>query len=217
MIAKMLQLSPGMRLIEIGAGCGALAKYLADNYHVHVVGTTLSKAELDYARKFCVGSTVDMQLSNCTDLMENEDEKFDGVIVNSVLECIGKSDYERFFANIANLLKNNGTFVIQVAGRYDSRLGNVNGIYPLVRFANLSEIITATEKYFVMESLTDVGRHYEKTFLAWGEKDRKYRDTFVEKYGQEYCPWSEFFTQMTATMAKLRILQEWQIVFSKKC
>lgn len=38
LIARKLKLKPGMRVLDIGSGFGATAKFLAQNYGVSVVG-----------------------------------------------------------------------------------------------------------------------------------------------------------------------------------
>ncbi|XLM23051.1 class I SAM-dependent methyltransferase, partial [Chromobacterium piscinae] len=48
-ICEQLQLSPGMRVLEIGCGWGGFAEHAARR-GVAVHGITLSKAQLDFAR-----------------------------------------------------------------------------------------------------------------------------------------------------------------------
>jgi cyclopropane-fatty-acyl-phospholipid synthase len=38
LIARKLKLKPGMKVLDIGSGFGSMAKYLAQNYQVNVVG-----------------------------------------------------------------------------------------------------------------------------------------------------------------------------------
>ncbi|OLP85840.1 Cyclopropane-fatty-acyl-phospholipid synthase [Symbiodinium microadriaticum] len=46
LIAKKLDLKPGMRCLEFGFGFGAQAHYLASKYGVHVTGVTLSREQM---------------------------------------------------------------------------------------------------------------------------------------------------------------------------
>lgn len=49
-ICERLKLEPGMELLEIGTGWGALAIYAASHYGVKVTTTTISDAQHDYAQ-----------------------------------------------------------------------------------------------------------------------------------------------------------------------
>ena len=51
MIASLLQLRPGMRLLEVGAGWGGPLTYLTTRYGVEGVGLTISPIQLEAARE----------------------------------------------------------------------------------------------------------------------------------------------------------------------
>jgi len=55
LICRKLKLLPGMKVLEIGCGWGGLAKYMAENYGVSVVGITISKEQVQLARENCGG------------------------------------------------------------------------------------------------------------------------------------------------------------------
>lgn len=50
LICRKLGLHPGMRLLDVGCGCGAMALHAARTYGVSVVGVTLSHAQLVVCR-----------------------------------------------------------------------------------------------------------------------------------------------------------------------
>lgn len=49
-IGRKLKLKPGMRVLDLGCGWGALCKFLAETYNVEVVGVTISKEGAENAR-----------------------------------------------------------------------------------------------------------------------------------------------------------------------
>src|SRR5689334_20602138 len=61
-ICQRLDLRPGERLLDIGCGWGGLARYAAGEYRCQVVGVTISKEQLQYARDWCRGLDVEIQL-----------------------------------------------------------------------------------------------------------------------------------------------------------
>jgi len=53
LIAKKLDLKPGMRVLDIGCGWGNLCKYLAEQYKVECVGVTISEEGVAYGQELC--------------------------------------------------------------------------------------------------------------------------------------------------------------------
>lgn len=49
LIGRKLNLKPNMRVLDIGCGWGYLAKFLAVNFDVHVIGVTISKEQYEFA------------------------------------------------------------------------------------------------------------------------------------------------------------------------
>ncbi len=50
-MAKVANLGPNKRVLDLGCGYGSTARYLASNYGCHVTGTNISDKELDLARE----------------------------------------------------------------------------------------------------------------------------------------------------------------------
>ena len=50
-VCRKLRLRPGERVIEAGCGWGALARYMASRYGVHVRAFNISREQIDYARE----------------------------------------------------------------------------------------------------------------------------------------------------------------------
>lgn len=214
-LALQLRLTRGMRILEIGGGFGSMAKFLADKHGVHVVTTTTLREEVEFAKRNCAGSSVDVRLSDGKNLLEKV-EKFDRILAIEVLEHVWRTDYADFFSNISQYLKPEGLFVLQCNGLNDSKMGNVNGFNPGVRFPYLNELITATQGHFVLEELKNIGPHYEKTWQAWASNFAKGRKRFAEMRGEAYCREWEFATALMATLSKLGMIQVWNFTFSKK-
>lgn len=76
LIAKKLGLRKGMRLLDCGCGWGGLAKFMAKNYGVSVVGVTISKEQKHYADQLCKGYDVEIRLQDYRKL----NEKFDAIV-----------------------------------------------------------------------------------------------------------------------------------------
>ena len=77
LIGRKLQLKPGMRVLELGCGFGALAKFLAETYKVSVIACTISVEQGKLAQERCKGLPVDIQVIDYRELAKNLTEKFD--------------------------------------------------------------------------------------------------------------------------------------------
>lgn len=68
LICRKLELAPGERLLDIGCGWGGLAEHATRHYGVEVFGITISREQLDLARKRCQGLPVQFHLMDYRDL-----------------------------------------------------------------------------------------------------------------------------------------------------
>lgn len=93
LIAKKLDLKPGMRVLDIGCGWGGLCKYLAKNYGVECVGITISEEGAKYARTSCEGLPVDIRLIDYRDL----NEEFDRIVSVGMMEHVGGHNHRTYF------------------------------------------------------------------------------------------------------------------------
>jgi len=98
---KKLGLKPGMRLLDIGCGWGALGKYAAQNYGVEVVGITISKQQAELAKQLCQGLPVEIKLQD----YRNITGTFDRIASLGMFEHVGYLNYRTFMQTVKNLLK----------------------------------------------------------------------------------------------------------------
>src|SRR5699024_9733147 len=52
-ICQKLELQAGLRVLDIGCGWGSFAQYAAEKYGVEVLGVTVSREQMEYARERC--------------------------------------------------------------------------------------------------------------------------------------------------------------------
>ena len=93
LIARKLNLKPGMRVLDIGCGWGMLCKFLAERYKVECVGVTISKEGAEYSRNACKGLPVEIRIQDYRDI----NDSFDRIVVVGMIEHVGPKNYREFF------------------------------------------------------------------------------------------------------------------------
>jgi len=216
LIAKKLMLKPGMRVLDVGCGWGGLAKHLAKNYGVKVVGITISKEGARYAQDVCAGLKVDIRLQDYRDL----DEKFDRIVSVGMFEHVGHHNYDDFFSMAHRCLKDDGIFLLHTIGvnHHDLPLTEpwlhtyifANGILPY--YKHISDHIEAR---FIIEDWQNFGYDYSKTLLAWYDNFIKSWPKLQSKYGDKFFRMWKYYLLFAAGSFQSRKLQVWQVVLTK--
>ncbi len=114
LVMDALALTGGERVLEIGCGWGGLAGRLASERNCHVVGLTLSPAQLDHAHTNlpgdCAIGTVELRRRDYRD----ETGTYDRVVSIEMLEAVGREYWPTYFATIRERLRPGGIAVLQV-------------------------------------------------------------------------------------------------------
>ena len=97
LIAKKLDLKPGLRVLDIGCGWGTLCKYLVETYGVERVGLTVSKDGCKYAERLCEVLPVKIYLQDYREVNEQNLGLFDRILSIEMFEHIGFQNYKQFF------------------------------------------------------------------------------------------------------------------------
>ncbi len=169
LIAKKLDLKPGMRVLDIGCGWGTLCKYLAQNYGVECVGVTISEEGVAYGKKICKGLPIDIRLQD----YRKVEEKFDRIVSVGMFEHVGYWNHRTFFEVAENCLVDDGIFLLHTFGfnHFDypmrSDAWSDKYIFPNGQVPSTVDIAEATKNLFVIEDWHNFGLDYAKTLFFW--------------------------------------------------
>ena len=112
-LAEHIKVAPGQTVLEIGCGWGGFAEYVAKNYDVRMVGLTISKEQLDYARermfKQGLADRVEIRMQDYRD----ERGTYDRIASIEMIEAVGEQFWPKYFAQLRDRLKNGGLAGIQ--------------------------------------------------------------------------------------------------------
>jgi cyclopropane-fatty-acyl-phospholipid synthase len=197
-LAAKLQLQPGSSVLDIGCGWGGLALYLAEIAGARTTGITLSKEQYERARSRA------MERGHAQDaifrLVDYRDigGSFDRIVSVGMFEHVGVGFYDTFFRKCAQLLDNDGIFLLHTIGR-TTPPGATNPwlakyIFPGGYIPALSEILPAIERaQLIVADVEILQLHYAETLKAWRERFLAHREEAERLYDRRFVRMWEFY------------------------
>ena len=214
LVAKKLNLKPGMKILDIGCGWGGAAKHFANNYGVTVVGITISKEQIEYAKQNSDNMDVEFRLMDYRDL----DEKFDAIYSIGMFEAVGYKNYEEFFEVVRSCLKEEGAFLLHTIGGNESTTTAdpwvEKYIFPNGMMPSAEQIAKASEGIFIFDDWHNIGPHYDKTLMCWYDNFVNNYEKLKEQYDNEFYRMWTYWLLSSAANFRSRSLQLWQVLFS---
>lgn len=176
-LCDMLDIQPGDQIMEIGTGWGGLAMYMAQHYDCHVTTTTISDAQLAYAKD----KVERLGLSDRVTLLNKDyrdlDGQYDKLISVEMIEAVGKSYLPSFFKQCSRLLKPSGRMVLQAITIADQRMQRYNRdvdfiqqhVFPGGYLPSNELLCSLTRKHtdMVIRQVDDIGLDYARTLADW--------------------------------------------------
>jgi cyclopropane-fatty-acyl-phospholipid synthase len=223
LIARKLNLKPGMKVLDIGCGFGAMAKYLAKNYDVSVTCYNISTEQVAYAKENCKGLDVTFIMED----YRNATGQFDRVYSIGFFEAVGVHNFAEYFQVCHRCLKDDGltllhTITFNKAHPYPSRNPRwfdkyifSGGELPFAR-----DYLSYSDDLFVLEDMQSLGKSYRKTLHAWHKNftaawDEHLKEKYDAQQGGKFYRMWVFYLLACAGLFECRAIQLDQVVFSK--
>ncbi len=175
-LCKILDLKPGMRVLEIGCGWGSFAEIAARDYGVHVTGVTLSRAQLEFARTRIVHAGLAHQVTLRLQDYRDVSGCFDRIASIEMFEAVGEDYWPGYFTAVRDRLVPGGLAAVQVitiADRYFEQYRSSADfiqryIFPGGMLPSPSRLADEIEKAELrLEESFRFGRDYADTLARW--------------------------------------------------
>jgi cyclopropane-fatty-acyl-phospholipid synthase len=197
-VAAKLKLEPGMRVLDIGSGWGALAIYLARTCGVQVTALNVSPEQLATSRERARAAGVADAIAFVEKDYREISGPFDRIVSIGMMEHVGVPYFDDYFGALRRLLAPGGFALVHAIGRM-SPPGSTGPfirkyIFPGGYAPALSEVLASTERSGLWVADCEIWRlHYHWTLRNWRERFAARRDTVVELMGERFARMWEFY------------------------
>ncbi len=215
LICRKLQLTRGLRVLDIGCGWGGFAHYAANHYDVEVVGLTLSRAQATYARDLCADQRARIELC---DYRDYHAEPFDRIVSIGMFEHVGARNYRNFLRIVRRLLKPDGILLLHTIGSLATSRGNdawLNKyIFPNGELPSVAQLGRASEGVWVLEDWHNFGQDYDRTLMAWKNNFETAWPDLRAHYDERFYRMWRYYLMLCAGAFRARHMQLWQLVMT---
>jgi cyclopropane-fatty-acyl-phospholipid synthase len=109
LVCRKLALRPGMRLLDVGCGWGAMVMHAVEHYGVHALGVTLSREQAQWGQKEIVArGLADRAEIRHLDYRDVTETGFDAVSSIGLTEHIGNRNLPSYFRFLSSRLRDRG-------------------------------------------------------------------------------------------------------------
>ncbi|MDE2307963.1 MAG: class I SAM-dependent methyltransferase [Xanthomonadaceae bacterium] len=186
-ICRKLELQAGDRVIEIGTGWGGFALYAAKHYGCHVTTTTISREQHALASERIAAAglsdLVTLLLKDYRDL----DGQYDKLVSIEMVEAVGATYLDVYFAKLGALLKPGGLALVQAITIEDHRYAQATKsvdfikrhVFPGSFIPSIHALLVAKTRAsdMALTQLEDFGHSYALTLKSW-------RSRFMQQLAQ---------------------------------
>ena len=175
LICRKLGLEPGMRLLDVGCGWGALILHAAEHYGVHATGITISKEQKAFVEKRIVERGLQERVEvRVQDYREIDDGPFDRVSSIEMGEHVGLENYPTYVEALFKALKPTGRLLLQQMSRGKNAPGGgafIEGyVAPDMHMRPMAQTLGMIEDAgFEIRDVEALREHYVWTIRAWWE------------------------------------------------
>jgi cyclopropane-fatty-acyl-phospholipid synthase len=179
-LCRKLKLQEGDHVLEIGCGWGGFSSHVARVHGCKVTAITISEAQYQYATRRMREEGLDHLVEIRLQDYRHVTGQFDKIASIEMLEAVGDSFLETYFAKCEEVLKRDGLLAVQMITVPDQQHARLRKgvdwiqkhIFPgslLLSVGRVNGALNRTGTLFLHE-LEDLGAGYAKTLAIWYDR-----------------------------------------------
>jgi cyclopropane-fatty-acyl-phospholipid synthase len=190
LVARKLDLKPGMRLLDVGCGWGGMVMHAAKHYGVKALGVTLSKQQAEWAQQAIADAGLsDLAEVRFMDYRDVAETGFDAVSSIGLTEHIGKQNLPSYFRFLNGKLRPGGRLLNHCITRPTgtektfNKGGFINRyVFPDGELESVGWLVRQMEDLgFEVRHEENLREHYAKTLRHWCDNlDANWTDAVQE-------------------------------------
>ncbi|MBO3749135.1 class I SAM-dependent methyltransferase [Streptosporangiaceae bacterium NEAU-GS5] len=193
LVARKLDLKPGMRLLDVGCGWGGMVMHAAREYGVKALGVTLSRQQAEWAQKAIaeagLGELAEVRHSDYRDVAETG---FDRVSSIGLTEHIGKDNLPEYFGFLYGKLMPGGRLLNHCITRPTDKERSINKggfinryVFPDGELESAGRLVLEMENAgFEVRHEENLREHYALTLRDWCRNLDDHWEEAVAEVGQ---------------------------------
>jgi cyclopropane-fatty-acyl-phospholipid synthase len=191
LVAKKLDLKPGMRLLDVGCGWGGMVRHAAQHYGVKTLGVTLSREQATWAQEKIKEMGLDhLAEVRHSDYREVTETGFDAVSSIGLTEHIGVRNYASYFGFLRDRLRPQGRLLNHCITRPHNKHQETGAfidryVFPDGELTGSGKIITEVQNVGLEVMHEENFRvHYARTLAGWCKNLEDNWDACVAEVGE---------------------------------
>ncbi|WP_066943115.1 class I SAM-dependent methyltransferase [Microtetraspora fusca] len=193
LVAKKLDLQPGMRLLDIGCGWGGMVMHAAREYGVKALGVTLSRQQAEWAQKAIAEAGLsELAEVRFMDYRDVKESGFDRVSSIGLTEHIGKDNLPSYFSFLYSKLKPGGRLLNHCITRPTGKEKTINKggfinryVFPDGELESVGHLVRQMEDTgFEIRHQENLREHYALTLREWCANLDAHWDEAVQEVGR---------------------------------
>ena len=212
LVCRKIGLRPGARVLDLGCGWAGFASFAAENYGANVVGYTVSREQVAWAKQHYAHLPIDIRLDD----YRKASGRYDAVVSIGLMEHVGPKNHRAYMEQAVRCLVPGGIAFIHTIGGSSART-QINPwfdkyIFPNAAIPSLGQLTTAMDGILVPEDVQNIGPHYDRTLMAWWQNFEAAWPRLRERYGDRFYRTWKFYLQVCAAYFRTRQNNLCQIV-----
>ena len=194
LVARKLDLQPGMRLLDVGCGWGGMVSHAAQHYGVRALGVTLSRAQASWAQeRIAAAGLSDLAEVRHLDYRDVPESDFDAISSIGLTEHIGKANLPDYASFLYGKLRPGGRLLNHCIMKPRNteptikKRGFINRyVFPDGELAGLGHIVSVLQDHggFEVRHEENLREHYAMTLADWSANLEANWDECVREAGE---------------------------------